>query len=76
VALLRRAIHEIFVNEDEPAREAMARLERENPGVPELAELVAFVRASEAGRSGRQAEVPGGGAAPRPESGPPTPRPA
>jgi UDP-N-acetylglucosamine acyltransferase len=55
IRLMRRAIHEIFVAE-EPAREAMTRLLAEHPSDPALAELVAAVRASEAGRFGRSSE--------------------
>jgi UDP-N-acetylglucosamine acyltransferase len=56
IDLLRRAVHEIFVS-DEPARDAMARLEREHPSDAHLAELIRFVRASEAGRFGRSGEA-------------------
>jgi UDP-N-acetylglucosamine acyltransferase len=56
IALLRRAVHEIFVG-DTPAREAMARLEREHPDDPYLAELVRAARDSEAGRFGRSVEA-------------------
>jgi UDP-N-acetylglucosamine acyltransferase len=56
IALLRRAIHEIFVA-DEPARDAMVRLEREHPEDVHLAELLRAVRASEAGRFGRSVEA-------------------
>jgi UDP-N-acetylglucosamine acyltransferase len=56
VALLKDAIHAIFVSDREPARVAMERLEREHPGVPELTELIAAVRASEEGRNGRANE--------------------
>jgi UDP-N-acetylglucosamine acyltransferase len=66
VACLRRAVHDVFVSEAEPSRDAIARLERESPGVPELLELIAFVRASEAGRNGRAAEKRAPSPAPRP----------
>jgi UDP-N-acetylglucosamine acyltransferase len=56
IALLRRAVHEIFVT-DEPARAAMDRLVAEHPDDATLAELVAAVRASEAGRFGRSGEA-------------------
>jgi len=64
VALLRDAIHEIFVSDKEPARAAMARLEAEHPGQPLLAELLAFIRAAEQGRNGRSAERRSGAPAP------------
>jgi UDP-N-acetylglucosamine acyltransferase len=64
------AVRDIFVRGVETARDAMARLEREHPGDSLLRELIAFTRASEAGRSGRQAE-------PRPGvEAPPAVRPA
>jgi UDP-N-acetylglucosamine acyltransferase len=56
IALLRRAVHEIFVD-DAPARESMARLEEAHPDDAHLAELLRAVRASEAGRFGRSSEA-------------------
>ena len=53
---VRDAVHAIFVSDEEPARVAMERLEREHPDDPLVLELIAFARASEAGRSGRAAE--------------------
>jgi UDP-N-acetylglucosamine acyltransferase len=71
IALLRDAVHEIFVDDETPARAVMDRLERDHAGDPVLAELIAAVRASEAGRFGRSREKPAGGAPPPPSSPPP-----
>ena len=56
VAILRDAIHDIFVSERETSSVAIARLLAEHPQEPLLAELVAFMRASDQGRHGRAAE--------------------
>jgi UDP-N-acetylglucosamine acyltransferase len=53
VARMRDAVHRIFVSDDEPASAAVAALGKEHPGDPLLAELFAFMRASEGGRNGR-----------------------
>jgi UDP-N-acetylglucosamine acyltransferase len=68
VALVRDAMREIFVSDDEPARAAMERLEREHSSDPVLAELLAAIRASEAGRFGRSQERPAGTASPPPSA--------
>ena len=70
VSRLKDAIHAIFVSEREPARVAMERLLAEHAGDALIAELVGFVRASEAGRNGRAAEKRSGPAAPPPPVGP------
>ena len=72
IALLRDAIHEIFVDDATPARAVMERLERDHPKDAVLAELIAAVRASEAGRFGRSRERQAG-APPPPASAPPPP---
>ncbi|MCC7139095.1 MAG: acyl-ACP--UDP-N-acetylglucosamine O-acyltransferase [Planctomycetes bacterium] len=85
VERVRDAVFRVFVRHDEPARVAMERLEREHPGDPLLAELIAFTRAGDQGRNGRANDrrVPvkpsAAPAAPAPAAGAPAagaPRPA
>jgi UDP-N-acetylglucosamine acyltransferase len=70
VSLLRDAVHEIFVDDENPARDVVARLEREHPKDAVLAELIAAIRASEAGRFGRSRERPAGSPPPTPPAPP------
>jgi UDP-N-acetylglucosamine acyltransferase len=63
---LERAVWDIFVRDEEPARVAMERLEREFAGDEALLELIRFTRASEAGRNGRQGERIAAAPAPAP----------
>ncbi len=56
IAIVKEAIFRIFVKEDEPANVAMVNLMDEHPHDPWVRELVTFLRASESGRQGRQAE--------------------
>ena len=56
IAIVRNAIFLIFVSGKRRASEAMAACEAEYPEHPLLKELLASVRASQAGRQGRAAE--------------------
>ncbi len=56
VRLLREAVFAIFIGEKEGSAEAMERLDREHPGHALLGELLASIRAANAGRQGRSAE--------------------
>lgn len=78
IAIVKEAIFRIFVKEEEPARVAMANLLEEHPDNPYVRELVEFLKASENGRQGRQAEKRAG-SPPAPSPGPhpaPIPTPA
>jgi len=57
VARMKRAVYAIFHSEKETSAEAMARLETSWPDDVLLGELIRSIRASEAGRQGRAAEV-------------------
>ena len=57
VGRVKRAIYAIFLSEKESSAEAMNRIEREFGEDPCIAELIRSVRASEAGRQGRAAEL-------------------
>jgi UDP-N-acetylglucosamine acyltransferase len=76
VALMKDAIHAIFVSDREPARVALERLEREHPQSGALRELAAAIRASEAGRQGRAQERRAGSSPPPPAAAPPVPSPS
>jgi UDP-N-acetylglucosamine acyltransferase len=56
VARVRAAVYAILVSDKTSAAEACVRLEAEHPDEPLVAELIASVRASQAGRQGRAAE--------------------
>ena len=58
IQVVKRAVYAIFLSEKESSTQAMTRLEREHPDEPLIAELIASVRASSAGRKGRAAETP------------------
>lgn len=53
---VEEAVKRLFTHKREDARDAMARLEREHADEPLVLEVLASVRASEAGRQGRAAE--------------------
>jgi UDP-N-acetylglucosamine acyltransferase len=57
IAPIKRAIFSIFVSEKLSSAEAMARVEEEYPGHPLVQELLGSIRAAQAGRQGRAAEV-------------------
>ena len=57
VSRVKRAIYAIFLSDKETSAEAMVRLETESGDDPCIAELIRSVRASEAGRQGRAAEM-------------------
>lgn len=56
---VKRAIYAIFLSDKESASGAILRVEQENEGNPLVAELLASIRASQAGRQGRAAEAVG-----------------
>jgi len=53
VERMREVVYRIFVSDDEPVAAAMERMEMEFPDDPLVGELIAFQRASNAGRNGR-----------------------
>lgn len=53
---VKNAIYNIFVSDKSSAAEAIMRAQREHPGHPLVQELLASIRASQAGRQGRAAE--------------------
>jgi UDP-N-acetylglucosamine acyltransferase len=53
---VEEAVKRLFTHKREDARDAMARLERDHADEPLVFEVLASVRASEAGRQGRAAE--------------------
>jgi UDP-N-acetylglucosamine acyltransferase len=57
VRIVKEAVFAIFVGEKEGSAAAMERLEREHPGHALLGELLASIRAANAGRQGRAAEA-------------------
>ena len=57
VSRVKRAIYAIFLSDKETSAEAMGRIEAESGGDACIAELLRSVRASEAGRQGRAAEI-------------------
>jgi UDP-N-acetylglucosamine acyltransferase len=59
VERVKRAIYAIFLSDKETAAEAMTRLEQEYASDPLVVELLASIRASQAGRQGRAAEAVG-----------------
>jgi UDP-N-acetylglucosamine acyltransferase len=60
VEIVRNAIFSIFISEKRSAAEAVAQVEQRHPDHPLVAELLASIRASQAGRQGRAAERPRG----------------
>jgi len=57
VSRVKRAIYAIFLSDKESSAEAMLRIEAESGDDPCIAEMLQSVRASEAGRQGRAAEM-------------------